>query len=242
MIKKLLQKFEVCEKPDWCSGCGNFGIEIALKKALSDLKIEPHKVALITDIGCHGKMGQLLNVYGLQSLHGRALAVASGVRAVNKKLSVICEAGDGGAYGIGIGHLAQAIRADLKIVYLVHNNGVYALTKGQITPTTDPSISGIANFNPITFALNLGCRFVARGYAGDVTGLAEIIKAGLKHDGLALIDIFQPCVTFNKINTYQYYQKNSYRLPGACKKFYQAWELASEKKKFPIGIIYQRSM
>lgn len=246
-----MKDFDTVAKPDWCPGCGDFGIQVAVKQALAGLQIEAHKVALITDIGCSGKMTHWINTYGLHSLHGRAVACASGVKLANRDLTVLVDSGDGGGYGIGAGHFVHAIRRNIDMTLLVHDNMVYGLTKGQMTPTsikgskTPSSPFGAVEepLNPLALALSLGCTFVARGYAGDVPNLNRIIQAAISHKGFALVDIFQPCVTFNKIQTYAYFLQNSYNLDKEEGYNRGDWNAAMAKArqtdKYPLGILYQ---
>ncbi len=246
-----LKDFHTVARPDWCPGCGDFGIQVAVKQALTNLQIEPHKVAYVSDIGCSGKIVHWVNVYGLHSLHGRAVPVASGVKMANRDLTVLVDAGDGGGYGIGVGHLVHALRRNIDMTYLIHDNMVYGLTKGQMTPTSckgykSPSSPFGAieeSLNPMAMALSLGATFVARGSAGDAVHLTRILEEAIKHKGFALVDIFQPCVTFNKINTYAYFLQNTYnldKLEGYDRhNFQMAMEKALEVGKYPVGILYQ---
>lgn len=246
-----IKDFDTVAKPDWCPGCGDFGIQVAVKQALTNLQIEPHKVAFVSDIGCSGKIVHWVNVYGLHSLHGRAVPTATGVKFANRDLTVLVDAGDGGGYGIGVGHLVHALRRNIDMTYLVHDNMVYGLTKGQMTPTSCKGYKSPSSphgaieqpLNPMAMALSLGATFVARGSAGDAIHLTKILEEAIKHKGFALVDIFQPCVTFNKINTYAYFLKNTYnldKLEGYNKHdFKSAMEKALEIDKFPVGILYQ---
>lgn len=245
------KQFNTVAQPDWCPGCGNFGIQVAMKKAFASLDLDPDRIAVISDIGCSGKMPHWLNTYGLHSLHGRAVAAASGVKFANRDLHVVVTVGDGGAYGIGLNHLIQAIRRNIDLTVLVHNNMVYGLTKGQMTPTsrkgfkTPSSPFGAVEepLNPVAIALAAGGSFVARGYAGDVTHLSMLIGEGIKHRGCALIDIFQPCVTFNKEQSYAYYLKKLYKLEEESGYDRGNWEAAMQKARqddrWPVGVFYQ---
>lgn len=243
--------FDTVAKPDWCPGCGDFGIQVATKQALTNLQLDPHSVAMVTDIGCSGKITHWVNTYGLHSLHGRAVAVATGVKFANRNLKVLVDCGDGGGYGIGVGHFVHAIRRNIDMTLMVHNNMVYGLTKGQMTPTSDKGyISPSSPFgaieeplNPLALALSLGCTFVARGYAGDAPHLTKILQAAMEHKGFALVDIFQPCVTFNKIQTYAYFLEHTYNLDKEEGYNIHDWQAAMDKalerEKYPVGIIYQ---
>lgn len=246
-----LKDFHTVAKPDWCPGCGDFGIQVAVKQALTNLQIEPHNVAFVSDIGCSGKIVHWVNVYGLHSLHGRAIPAATGVKFANRDLTVLVDAGDGGGYGIGVGHLVHALRRNIDMTYLIHDNMVYGLTKGQMTPTSCKGYKSPSSpfgaieepLNPMAMALSLGATFVARASAGDAIHLTKILEEAIKHKGFALVDIFQPCVTFNKINTYAYFLQNTYnldKLEGYDKhNFSMAMEKALEVTKYPLGILYQ---
>ena len=234
-----LKDFNTVARPDWCPGCGDFGIQVAVKQALTNLQIAPHKVAFVSDIGCSGKITHWVNTYGLHSLHGRALPVATGVKFANRDLTVLVDAGDGGGYGIGMGHLVHTIRRNVDMTYLVHDNMVYGLTKGQMTPTsckgfkTPSSPFGAIEtpLNPMALALSLGATFVARGSAGDAIHLTKILEEAIKHKGFALVDIFQPCVTFNKINTYAYLIQNTYNLDKEEGYDRHDWTAAMDKAR-----------
>lgn len=247
----VLKDFDTIAKPDWCPGCGDFGIQVAVKQALTNLQIEPHNVAFVTDIGCSGKIAHWVNTYGLHSLHGRAVACGTGVKFANRDLTVMIDAGDGGGYGIGMGHFVHAVRRNVDVTFMVHNNMVYGLTKGQMTPTSCKGYKSPSSpfgaieepVNPLALALSLGCTFVARGSAGDAVHLTKILEAAVKHKGFALVDIFQPCVTFNKIQTYAYFLKNTYNLDKEEDYDRSNWKAAMDKAmqsdKFPVGILYQ---
>ncbi len=246
-----LKDFNTVAKPDWCPGCGDFGIQVAVKQALTNLQIEPHNVAIVAGIGCSGKLTHWVNTYGLHSLHGRTLPPATAVKFVNPKLTVIADGGDGDGYGIGMGHFIHTIRRNVDMTYLVHNNMVYGLTKGQAAPTSQKGYKSPSTpfgvieqpVNPIALALSAGATFVARGSAGDAIHLTKIIEEAVKHKGFALVDIFQPCVTFNKINTYLYFMQHCYKLendPAYDRtNFKLAMDKAMESEKLPIGIFYQ---
>jgi len=246
-----MKQFDTVAKPDWCPGCGDFGIQVAMKKAFTNLQLDPDQIAIVSDIGCSGKMPHWINTYGLHALHGRAVAVATGVKFANRNLHVVVNIGDGGAYGIGMGHLMHAIRRNVDMTVIVHNNMVYGLTKGQMTPTsregfkTPSSPFGAIEepVNPIAMALSLGGSFVARGYAGDALHLTALIEEGIKHKGFSLIDVFQPCVTYNKDQTYAYYLQKLYKLDQDQNYNRSSWTAAMEKAReddrWPIGVFYQ---
>lgn len=250
-----LKDFEVeQEKPDWCPGCGLYGVQMALKQALAELNLEPHKVFLATGIGCGSKMAHWVNVYSTHTLHGRLLPVASGAKLANHSLTVIGMGGDGDGYGIGVGHFVHTMRRNIDILYLVNDNQIYGLTKGQASPTSEKGMKtkstpfGVIEnpINPIAMAIMSGATFVARGFAGDPVHLKWLIMEGIKHKGFSLIDVFQPCVTFNKINTFDYFRQRVYKINDD--KNYKtsdkekAWERANETgDKLPIGIFYQEA-
>ena len=198
---------------DWCPGCGNFGILSALQIALAELKLLPHQVVIFSGIGCSGKTPHFVNVNGVHTLHGRAVPFASGAKLANPELEVIVMGGDGDGLGIGMGHFISAGRRNIDMTYMIHDNGVYGLTKGQASPTLQlglktkaiPSPNITAAVNPIALALVAGYTFVSRGYAYDVPHLKELMKRAITHRGLALLDILQPCPTYNDINTKEWY-------------------------------------
>jgi 2-oxoglutarate ferredoxin oxidoreductase subunit beta len=240
-------------EPAWCPGCGNFSILKALNSALIEMDIEPHQVLLVSGIGQAGKLPHYTRGNVFNSLHGRPVPPAIGAKIANSELIVIAVSGDGDAYGEGGNHFLHAARSNHDITYLVHNNQIYALTKGQASPTSDVGFitkttpDGATNpVNPIALAIVSGASFVARGYAGDMDHLANLIKSGITHRGFALIDILQPCVSFNHKNTYQWYKERVYKLegdrygPGDRKA---ALEKALEwGDKIPIGIIYEENL
>ncbi|MCW4018827.1 MAG: 2-oxoacid:ferredoxin oxidoreductase subunit beta [Candidatus Bathyarchaeota archaeon] len=198
---------------DWCPGCGNFGIMNGLQMAFADLGLKPHQIVLVTGIGCSGKEAHNVKCYGVHTLHGRTLPFAMGIKAANSNLEVVALGGDGDGLGIGAGHFVNAGRRDLDMTYIIHNNGVYGLTKGQASPTLHrgeqtkslpkPNIN--EPVNPIGLALISGFTFAARSYAYDVRHLRDMIKLGVQHKGTAFIECLQPCPTYNNINTKAWY-------------------------------------
>lgn len=198
---------------DWCPGCGDFGILKALQMALAELKIPPHQVALFSGVGCSGKVPHYVNTYGIHTLHGRVLPFATGAKLANPGLEVVCVGGDGDGMGIGAGHFVNSGRRNLDICYILHNNQVYGLTKGQASPTLQlglkPKSLPKANINeavnPIWLALASGATFVARAYSFDVRHMKDLIVRGIAHRGYAFIDALQPCPTYNNLNTKEWY-------------------------------------
>lgn len=241
--------FKESNETAWCPGCGNFPLRTALKNALNELDFEPEKVAMFTGIGQAAKMPHYINVNGFNGLHGRSLPPAIGMRIANQNIKVIVESGDGCSYGEGGNHILHNIRRNPDLVQLVHDNQIYGLTKGQASPTTEENMNtkvqtnGVNSepLNPVKFALSMGASFVARAFVGNGDHLKEIIKKALEHRGYALIDILQPCVSFNKLNTYQWYSKRVYELEDHdTSDYYKAIKL-SEKwgDEIPIGIFYK---
>ena len=238
-------------KPTWCPGCGDFGILAAVKQALVKAGIAPHEALIVSGIGCGSKLPDYVTVNGFMTLHGRTLPVATGARLANHGLKVLTIHGDGDGLGLGMGHFIHTARRNLNIVDILQNNQIYGLTKGQYSPTSDPgfvtstspdgSIEMAAN--PLALALTAGATFLARGFAGDVKGLASLIGKALEHEGYALVDVLQPCVTFNRKNTYDWYRERIYDLqevgyePGdRVAAFEKALEWGD---RIPTGILYQ---
>ena len=233
----------------WCPGCGNFPILNIVKMALAELDIMPEDVVICSGIGQAAKTPHYLRVNYFNGLHGRALPPAIAIKNANPRLTVIAESGDGDTYGEGGNHFMHTIRRNPDITSIVHNNMVYGLTKGQASPTSEKGmktpiqVGGVVMepFNPLATALSLGATFVARVFAGDIMQSKEIIKAAIQHKGYALVDVFQPCVVFNKQNTYQWFKQNTYYLDGAHDKTdkMKALELALNTEHMPLGVLYQ---
>jgi 2-oxoglutarate ferredoxin oxidoreductase subunit beta len=236
-------------KPTWCPGCGNFGILRALNKALVELEIKPHQIVMVSGIGQAGKLPHYSRANIFNSLHGRPVPPAIGAKIANTKLMVIAVSGDGDAYGEGGNHFLHAMRRNHDITYLVHNNQVYGLTKGQASPTSDLGFvtkttpyGAATPINPISVAIVTGATFVARGFAGEVDHLAELIKKSLQHKGFALVDILQPCVSFNHKNTYSWYQERVYQLGDNYDPSNKLAALVKAQEwgeRIPIGVIYR---
>lgn len=249
MIDKKLYDMPKETDMAWCPGCGNFPILNIVKMALSELDILPQDVVICSGIGQAAKTPHYLRVNYFNGLHGRALPPATAIKIANPKLTVIAESGDGDTYGEGGNHFIHAIRRNPDITSIVHNNMVYGLTKGQASPTSEKGmktpvqVGGVVlePFNPIATALTLGATFVARVFSGDIMQSKEIIKAAIQHKGYALVDVFQPCVVFNKQNTYQWFKQNTYYLDETHDKEdkMKALALAFELERMPLGILYQ---
>ncbi|MCB4757097.1 MAG: thiamine pyrophosphate-dependent enzyme [Elusimicrobia bacterium] len=232
----------------WCPGCGNFSILKSLKQALAELDIPPTKTVLVSGIGQAAKLPHYLKVNFFNGLHGRALPPAAAIKLSNTELTVIAESGDGDMYGEGGNHFIHAIRRNPSIVQIVHNNMVYGLTKGQASPTSQLGLktalqsAGVTTepLNPIALAVALNASFVARAFSGDVQMTTDILKKAIKHNGYALVDIFQPCVTFNKTNTFKWFKEHTYSLDTSYNPLNReaAFIKALETDKYPLGIIY----
>lgn len=232
----------------WCPACGNFGILSALKMALAELELDPRKVVMTSGIGQAAKTPQYVNVSFFNGLHGRALPPACGIKASNPELTVIAESGDGDTYGEGGNHFIHAIRRNPDITNIVHNNMIYGLTKGQASPTSQKGLKtpihhhGVVQepFNPIAVAVALNASFVARANIGDLMKTKDLMKKAIQHKGYALLDIFQPCTVFNKINTYKWFKENTYYVDDSYDPTARsaAMSKAFETEKFPLGILY----
>jgi 2-oxoglutarate ferredoxin oxidoreductase subunit beta len=241
-------EFNTGQKPVWCPGCGNFAIWNSIKKALSEAGVEAHKLALISGIGCSGKMINHIKAYGFHGLHGRTLPVATGIRLANPELKVLVNGGDGDGYGMGVGHFVHAMRRNVDITYVVHENKVYGLTTGQAAPTNEVGTAtkstpfGVVDepMNPLALAIESGATYVARAFAGDSELLAELILGGLNHNGFALIDVLQPCVTFGGKFQYDYYQERVYKIENHDPENRDAaLKLAhSSDDRIPTGLFY----
>lgn len=235
--------------PIWCPGCGDFGVLNALYKALSQLNIDPDHAVLVSGIGCSSRLPGFVATYGFHGVHGRILPAATGIKLANPELTVIGVGGDGDGYSIGMEHLPHAARRNIDITYIVMNNQIYGLTKGQTSPTssarfvtkTTPYGNIEQTLNPLQLAIISGATFVARGYSSMPNHLANIIVEAIKHPGFSLLDVFSPCVTFNKVQTYDFFKGRVYEIPDThdpTDKF-AALRLAEEEGPWPVGILYK---
>ncbi|BCV22068.1 thiamine pyrophosphate-dependent enzyme [Moorella sp. Hama-1] len=248
----MVNPFEITTETAWCPGCGNFAIIQALQQALGRTGRLPHQVLLVSGIGQAAKLPQYINCNYFNGLHGRTLPAATAAKASNHELTVVVTTGDGDCYGEGGNHLIHTIRRNPDITLFVHNNQIYGLTKGQASPTSDPGMRtklqtrGVTNesLNPLALAIALDISFVARGFAGDVAHLAELMYQAIAHRGFALVDILQPCVSFNKLNTFAWYRERVYRLEETD---YDPTDRAAAFRKaqewgdrIPIGVVFRQ--
>lgn len=252
-----LKDLNTTARPTWCPGCGNFGIWNALKRAMIEYGCPKDDTVIVGGVGCSGKIPHWVNTYGFHGLHGRTLPVATGIKLANQKLNVIAEGGDGDGYDEGMSHLIHACRRNVNITYVVHNNQVFGLTKGQTSPTSDPGYCSATSpwgsrempINPLALTISAHATFVARGFAADMPHLVTLLKAAMEHEGFAIVDILQPCVTFNHINTYDWYNKRIYKI-GPNEKGrgqHDSSDRADALKRslewgdegIPIGVLYE---
>lgn len=249
-IKDRIESFRG-QTPAWCPGCGNFPILKTMREALAELDIAPHEIVFVSGIGQAGKFPHYVKGHTFNGLHGRSIPVATGIKLVNHKLHVIAVAGDGDCYGEGGNHFVHAVRRNLGIKLFVHDNQIYALTKGQASPTTDEGSPSKAEpfgvlseaLSPMALAVALDASFAARTFAGDTAHMKEIIKAAMNHKGFTLVDILQPCVTFNKVNTYDWYRQRVYKIEDGYNPYDRNAAFAKALEwgdKIPIGIIYKK--
>ncbi|MGH9840319.1 MAG: thiamine pyrophosphate-dependent enzyme [Blastocatellia bacterium] len=247
-----ISTYESVVEPDWCPGCGDFGVLRALEIAAGRLGIRPKDLMIVSGIGCSSNLPGFIHAYGVHSLHGRAVAVASGIKLANHDLKVVITGGDGDGYGIGIGHFIHAMRRNLDLTYIVMNNQVYGLTTGQASPTTMKEVrtksTPLGNMetpiNPVALALVSGATYVSRGFSGENKHLADLFAGAMAHKGFALVDVFSPCVTYNKINTYDYFRKRIYKLEAEegydASNVETAMQRAFEwDERIPIGVLYR---
>ncbi|MDP4083113.1 MAG: 2-oxoacid:ferredoxin oxidoreductase subunit beta [Bacillota bacterium] len=207
-------------KPNWCPGCGDFSVQAAIQRAAANVGLEPEELAIISGIGCSGRISGYINSYGFHGIHGRSLPIAQGVKMANRDLTVIAAGGDGDGFAIGMGHTVHAIRRNMNITYIVMDNQIYGLTKGQTSPrsaagfkTKSTPLGSIEQaISPMELALTVGATFIAQGFSTDLKELTSLIEEGIKHEGFSFINVYSPCVTYNKVNTYDWYKENLTKL------------------------------
>ncbi|MFH1770651.1 MAG: thiamine pyrophosphate-dependent enzyme [archaeon] len=237
--------------PDWCPGCGDYIILNALKRAIVKLNLDPKDVVIVSGIGCSSKLPQWINVFGYHGVHGRGLPVGTGIKIANKKLHVIVIGGDGDVYGEGMNHFIHSLRKNVDITLIVHDNQVYGLTKGQTSPTTLKGATSTSApeggfddpINPIGLAVAQRASYIARSFAGDLNHLTDSIADAIAFKGFSFLNVFQPCVSFNKLNTYDWFkakvydlQKKGYEPNDINKAFKKAFEMGD---KIPIGVFFK---
>lgn len=236
--------------PTWCPGCGDFAVLQALSKAIVDLKLDTDNTLIVSGIGCSSNLPHFLRTYGFHSIHGRSLPVAQGAKLANPGLTVIAAGGDGDGYGIGMGHFVHSVRRNIDMTYIVMDNQIYGLTTGQTSPTSEtghktkstPEGNIERPVNPISIALAAGATYVARGFSGDPATLAELIKGAIQHKGFALVDVFSPCVTYNKNNTYAWFRENVTKVTHDPSDW-DAAMIESRRwgaKNIPYGLFYKK--
>jgi 2-oxoglutarate ferredoxin oxidoreductase subunit beta len=239
--------------PDWCPGCGDFGVLAAIQKALVELQVPNHEVVTISGIGCSSNLPGYINTYGMHTLHGRALAVATGVKLANHGLTVLVTGGDGDGFGIGGNHFVHTMRRNVDLLYIVMDNQIYGLTTGQTSPTSRigmktksmPFGNVEAPVNPIALALAAGATFVGRGFSAEQKHLTELIKRGIEHKGFSFLDVFSPCVTYNHDNTFQWFRPRVKKLEDDPDYDPTDWIAAMEKSllwgdEIAIGRFFER--
>ncbi|MGC1870632.1 MAG: 2-oxoacid:ferredoxin oxidoreductase subunit beta [Acidobacteriaceae bacterium] len=240
--------------PDWCPGCGDFGVLAAVQKALVELQIPKHDVATISGIGCSSNFPGFIETYGMHTLHGRALPVATGMKLANHAMTVLVTGGDGDGLGIGCNHFVHTVRRNVDLTYILMDNQIYGLTTGQTSPTSRLGMKtksmpygNIENpLNPISLALAAGATFVGRGFSGEQKHLTELIKRGIEHKGFSFIDVFSPCVTYNHDNTFQWFRPRVKKLEDNAEYDPSDWSAAMEKslqwgEEIPIGRFFERT-
>jgi 2-oxoglutarate/2-oxoacid ferredoxin oxidoreductase subunit beta len=237
-------------KPEWCPACGDFAVLAGLINAVVELGLEPQNVACVTGIGCSGKLSQYIGGYGLHCLHGRSIPTAVGVKMANRDLTVIAAGGDGDGYGLGLSHFLHAVRRNIDITYIVMDNHIYGLTTGQASPTSDPGMktktspTGVIEWpiRPLELAIVNGGSFVAQAFSGNRKQMEGIMRAAIQHKGFSLINVFSPCVTFNRINTYDWYKdvlRNVEEEEGYDPTDREkALAVATDYAREPVGILY----
>ena len=244
--------FQLNVKQNWCPGCGDFSVQAAIQRALGNLGRAPHEVVIVSGIGCSSRLPGYINAYGFHSIHGRSLPLAQGVKLANPALTVLACGGDGDGFAIGMGHTIHAMRRNLDITYIVMDNHVYGLTKGQVSPRSDrgfvtktsPDGSAETPVSALELALSAGAGFIAQGFSKELNELASLIEAGIQHVGFSFINVFSPCVTFNKVNTYDWYSQRLQKIDDLTgynrHDRMAAMQRVMETEGLITGLIYQR--
>ncbi|MDQ0227530.1 2-oxoacid:ferredoxin oxidoreductase subunit beta [Metabacillus niabensis] len=240
-------------KPNWCPGCGDFSVQAAIQRAAANIGLQPEQLAVVSGIGCSGRISGYINSYGFHGIHGRSLPIAQGVKMANRDLTVIASGGDGDGFAIGMGHTIHAIRRNIDITYIVMDNQIYGLTKGQTSPRSEagfitkstPEGSIESSLSIMEMALSAGATFVAQSFSTDLKDLTALIEAGIQHKGFSLINVFSPCVTYNKVNTYDWFKENLTKLADVEGYDPHNKELAMQTlmkhNSLVTGLIYQNN-
>jgi 2-oxoglutarate ferredoxin oxidoreductase subunit beta len=249
VVERTIEDFKSGVKPTWCPGCGDFGVLNAVYNAMRAQGFDPKDVVLVSGIGCSSRLPFFSSTYGFHSVHGRTMPIATGIKVANPNLKVLVLGGDGDAFAIGGGHFIHAARRNLDVCYVVMDNAIYGLTKGQTSPTsmvgfvtkTTPKGTPDRPVNPLQLALASGATFVARAFSGKPKELADLIVQGMNHRGFALIDTYSPCPTFNKVNTFKYYRDEATDLPKDHDPSdpSQAWMRAASVDPLYLGLLYR---
>lgn len=238
-------------KPNWCPGCGDFSVQAAIQRAAANIGLEPENLAVISGIGCSGRISGYVNAYGFHGIHGRSLPIAQGVKMANRDLTVLASGGDGDGFAIGMAHTVHAIRRNIDVTYIVMDNHIYGLTKGQTSPRSEvgfktkstPSGSIESAINIMELAISAGAGFVAQSFSSDLKELTSLIEQGMNHKGFSFINVFSPCVTFNKVNTYEWFKENIKKLDDIegydPSNRAQAMSTIMENDGLVTGLIYQ---
>jgi 2-oxoglutarate ferredoxin oxidoreductase subunit beta len=247
---RTIDEYKSDEKPTWCPGCGDFGVLNAVYRAMRLKNFAPHEVVAVSGIGCSSRIPYFISTYGFHGIHGRTMPLATGVRVARPELKTLVFGGDGDAFAIGAGHFVHAMRRNLDITYVVMDNAIYGLTKGQTSPTSGAGFSTLSTpqgnpeqaLNPLMLAVSAGATFVARGFSAEPQKLADLIVEGIEHPGFSFIDVYSPCPTFNKVNTFKYYKDNVAWLPGDhdATDVIQAMHFANSNEPLYLGVFLQR--
>lgn len=233
--------------PIWCPGCGDFGVLTALQKAAAELELDASQTVLATGIGCSGNITAYFRTYGIHGIHGRVLPLATGVKVANPELTVIAAGGDGDGFGIGLSHFLHAARRNVDLTYVVMDNQVYGLTKGQTSPTTPADMTTKASplgplampLNPLALALSAGATFVAQGYSSNQKELVDLIKKGIEHKGFSFINVQSPCVTYNFVNTFDWFKQHIKAVTHDATDWDAAMRVANDRASVPTGLLFQ---
>ena len=250
MATVLTHKDFAAERATWCPGCGDFAVLRALQEACARLSLAPHRIVLVSGIGCSGKITSYMGTYGFHTHHGRTLPVATGITLANRELTVIAAAGDGDAYGIGLNHLIHAIRRDVDVTYVVMDNGVYGNTKGQTSPTTAVGVHTPSSplgavdepIHPLRLALAAGATYLAQGSSGDPAQLTRLVEQGIAHRGFALINVISPCPTYDRMRTYAWWRERLRNIDDDAgydtTDLGHAWDLLAHRDTEVVGLLY----